>query len=137
MAKELYSLGCVGAVTDGGVRDVNGLLTTPFAVYSRGKTIHHCALRFPQINRPIEVGGITIETGDIIHANAEGVIKIPKACLKDLGSKATDMYAFERDAHQVIRRTGPTLASKTSQIQEFLTKRGFGKNGKAPEQVQL
>src|SRR6185295_4461545 len=60
MGKDLYSVGCIGAVTDGGVRDIAGLMTIPFAVYSRGKTIHHCALRVKSINQPIEIGGITV-----------------------------------------------------------------------------
>jgi 4-hydroxy-4-methyl-2-oxoglutarate aldolase len=137
MAKELYSAGCIGAVTDGGVRDINGLLTVPFADYSRGKTIHHCAYRFPSINKPVEVGGITVQTGDVIHANGEGVIKIPKGCLKDLAAKATDMYAFERDAHQVLRRIDPNLSSssRTNMLQELLKKRGFEKSG--DKQIEL
>jgi 4-hydroxy-4-methyl-2-oxoglutarate aldolase len=127
MAKDLYSVGCIGAVTDGGVRDIAGLLTVPFAVYSKGKTIHHCALRFRAINRPIEVGGITVQPGDVIHANAEGVIKIPPTCLKELSAKATQMYAFEREAHQMLRQTGVAPAAKRGMVQELLIKYGFAK----------
>jgi len=58
MGKSLFASGCVGAVTDGGVRDIKGLLSTSFAVYARGVTIHHCRLRFRSFNQPVEVGGL-------------------------------------------------------------------------------
>lgn len=125
MAKDLYSVGCVGAVTDGGVRDISGLLTVPFAVYSRGKTVHHCALRFRAMNQPIEVGGITVQTGDVIHANSEGVIKIPKSCLAELADGATRMYAFEREAHQMLRQPGRTPTAKRAAVLQLLAKHGF------------
>ena len=80
----LYSMGCCGAVTDGRVRDVDGLLTIPFAAYARGLGIHHCHWRFKAINVPVQVGGITVSPGDIIHGCAEGVIKIPPASIPAL-----------------------------------------------------
>ena len=128
MAKELYSVGCIAVVTDGGVRDVNGMLSVPFAAYCKGKTIHHCALRVRSINQPVEVGGITVQPGDVIHANAEGVIKIPKACLAELSEAAKRMYAFEREAHQVLRRTDLTAPSRRENVLELLTKYGFAKS---------
>src|ERR1019366_3898072 len=72
MAKLLHSAGCVGIVTDGGVRDVEGLLTVPFAAYARGRTIHHCAYRFPRVNQPVEIGGGTIRPGDVMHPQIRG-----------------------------------------------------------------
>src|SRR5262249_14042130 len=75
MAKELFAAGCLGAVTNGGARDIKGCLTVPFAVYARGTTIHHCPLRFHSFGQTINVGGITVRPGDVIHANSEGVIR--------------------------------------------------------------
>jgi 4-hydroxy-4-methyl-2-oxoglutarate aldolase len=128
MAKDLFSVGCAGVVTDGGVRDIPGMLTVPFAAYSNGITIHHTALRFRAVNQPVEVGGITVQTGDILHANMEGVIKIPKACVNDLAGHATRMYAFEREAHYAFREPGLPRAQKTAAVMEALAKYGFAKS---------
>ena len=125
MGKTLYSVGCVGAVTDGGVRDINGLLTVPFAAYCRGKTIHHCALRFKAMNEPIAIGGITVAPGEIIHADAEGVIKIPRGSLPKLIASAIRMRAFELEAHTFLRRTDLEPTAKREMVSELLPKYGF------------
>ncbi len=127
MAKILHSAGCVGIVTDGGVRDIEGLITVPFAAYSKGRTIHHTAVRFPRINIPIQIGGITVNPGDIIHANIGGVIKLPRKNLEKLPALAVEMKAFESDVHRVWRETGVTLDQKRKWVAELLAKSSFGK----------
>ena len=127
MAKDLYANGCIGIVTDGGVRDVGGMLSTNFAAYCKGTTIHHCGVRFRSINQPVEVGGITVRPGDVIHANAEGVIRIPSTCLEILPARATQMRAFEHDAHRVLRRTDLNSRDKRDRVREILAKYGFVK----------
>ena len=125
MAKALYAAGCIGIVTDGRVRDVPGLLSTPFAAYCRGKAVHHGPLRFQASNRPVDVGGVTIHPGDVIHANAEGVIRIPPACAEKLASSAVRMRAFEHQAHMALRRTDLSPESKRKQIQDLVSEYGF------------
>jgi 4-hydroxy-4-methyl-2-oxoglutarate aldolase len=133
MAKALFAAGCIGVVTDGGVRDVNGLLTIPFAAYCKGKTIHHCSLRFQGLGNPVEMGGITIRRGDVLHANAEGVIKIPDPCLKVLARKAVQMRAFEHEAHCILRRTDVGLQQKRESIDALLVKHGFARSKREVE----
>ena len=99
MAKTLVSVGCVGAVTNGGVRDINGLTAAGFAAYCKGTTIHHTSLRFGAGNVPLEIGGIVINPGDVIDANAEGVIKVPAGCHARIVDAAVRMRAFEYEAH--------------------------------------
>jgi 4-hydroxy-4-methyl-2-oxoglutarate aldolase len=125
MAKELFAAGCVGAVTDGGARDIKGCLTVPFAVYARGTTIHHCPLRFRSFGQSITIAGITVRPGDVIHANSEGVIRIPPGCLDRLAERATAMRAFEHEAHRAFRRTDWSPAEKREFVNGLLIQYGF------------
>lgn len=127
MAYLLHSVGCRGIVTDGGVRDIQGMLKVPFAAYCRQITIHHCRLRFGTFNRPVEIGGIIVRPGEVIHANAEGVIKIPATCLATLPEAAARMRVFEEEALAVCRRTDLAGMEKRRQVVELLAKHGFDK----------
>lgn len=127
MGKSLFAAGCLGVITDGGVRDVSGLLSICFAAYCKGTTIHHCALRIRKCGEPMEIGGITVRPGDIMHANSEGVIRIPSSCLEALPTRATQMRAFESAAHCVLRQTDIKASDKRRRVGELLAEYGFGK----------
>ena len=127
MSKTLYAAGCIGLVTNGGVRDLRGLLATPFAAYCRGPVVHHAALRIRAMGKSIEVGGITVHPGDVIHADAEGVIRIPRGCLEALPAKAAKMRALEHDVHGVWRRTDVSLAEKRKRGADLFAESGFGR----------
>ena len=126
MAKQLASIGCVGIVTDGGVRDIDGLLSIPFAAYCRGPVIHHCALRIRPAKQPVDIGGITVQGGDVIHANKEGVIKIPTGCIEQLPERAVAMRAFEHTVHKQLRRTDIDNDEKMKALAEIKETYGFG-----------
>ncbi len=124
MAKMLHSVGCVGVVTDGGVRDLEGILTIPFGIYARGRTIHHCAIRYVRYNHPVEIGGITVAPGELIHANVGGVIKIPTGSLERLPALATEMRAFEHAAHCIFRQTSLTIDEKRRAVEALVAQLG-------------
>lgn len=127
MAKMLHSVGCTGVVTDGGLRDVAGFLTIPFHAFAKGRVIHHCPLRIRSINRPVEVGGIVVNPGDVIHGSAEGVIRIPPVCLEALPERAAKMRAFEHEAHFVLRQPDIAPREKREKVLALLRDYGFAK----------
>lgn len=127
MAKSLYSVGCIGVVTDGGLRDVAGFMTTPFHAFARGRVIHHCALRIRSINKPVEVGGIVVHPGDVIHGSAEGVIRVPPASLERLTERAAKMRAFEHEAHAICRQPDIAPLEKKQKVMDLLVEYGFAK----------
>lgn len=127
MAKMLHSVGCTGVVTDGGLRDVAGFSLVPFHAFAKSRVIHHTAIRFLNINRPVEIGGITIRTGDVIHGSSEGVIRIPKACLAQLPERAAKMRAFEHEAHFIMRQPDIPVREKPVKVRALLVQYGFVK----------
>ena len=124
-AKVLRSAGCLGAVTNGYVRDVAGLLTVPLAVYCQGTVAHHCCLRMKAINIPVSVGGITVNPGDVIHACDDGVIKIPPKSIPIILDKAPLHRALEGETHLIWRRTDLTPEEKIKHAQSVYRKGGF------------
>ena len=125
MAKTLFSVGCVGLVSDGRVRDVPGLISTNFAAYCRGTIAHHAPLRLRSIQRPVEVGGVTITPGEVIHADHNGVIRVPAECLDDLAKCAVKNRAFEHEAHMFLRRVDKSPADKRDFVNDLVAKYGF------------
>ena len=126
MGKALQAAGCVGVVTNGGVRDLAGLRAIAFAAYGAGATIHHCQLRMRRLAVPVHIGGITVTPGDVMHAGAEGVIRIPAAAVPQLLKQAPQYRAFEHEAHQLLRRTDLSGIQKRDRMRGIREKYGFG-----------
>ena len=72
--------GVVGLVIDGGVRDIAALKRRRFPVFARGisvkGTVKACA---PSVGQPFNFNGAHVAQGDLVVADEDGVIIIPKA----------------------------------------------------------
>jgi 4-hydroxy-4-methyl-2-oxoglutarate aldolase len=74
--------GIAGAVVHGAVRDTDALRELEFPVWSTHVSVEHPEKRGPgATNVPIVVDGVLVEPGDIIAADADGVLVIPRALL--------------------------------------------------------
>ncbi len=77
MAGAALRLGAVGLITDGGVRDVEQVRRLGFHYFSIGAVPSHGTGRMVDVNVPIQVDGVTVNLGDLIHADVNGVTVIP------------------------------------------------------------
>ena len=103
MGTAMYSRGYAGAVIDGGVRDVAYLKKIGFPVYALGivpsTSIHH--YRFGGSNIPVTCDGVEVKPGDIITADQDGVVVVPKVeagkvleLAQEMDFKEHSMYAY-------------------------------------------
>jgi regulator of RNase E activity RraA len=73
--------GAVGAVIDGYHRDTPKILTQDWPVFSRGAYAQDSAVRsvVADFRVPVEVGAVTVEPGDLVVGDRDGVVVIPAA----------------------------------------------------------
>src|SRR3982074_1339914 len=70
------TLGCTGAVTDGCVRGLNEARGMGFRFFARGPGVSHAYVRVEAVGEPVQIGGLTVHPGDMIHADQHGVLLV-------------------------------------------------------------
>ena len=75
LAVAAQARGITGLVMDGGVRDIVEQEGLGFAVFARGVCVRRTGKNFPGIvNAPVTVGGVLVNPGDAVIADADGVM---------------------------------------------------------------
>ncbi|MGF6262553.1 4-hydroxy-4-methyl-2-oxoglutarate aldolase [Paraburkholderia youngii] len=83
--------GLAGLVIDGCVRDADLLEQIGFPVFSRGLSIRGTGKDYGAIgwlNAPVLLGNTTVEPGDLIVGDRDGVVAVPRARASEVVAKA-------------------------------------------------
>lgn len=106
MGTAMFSRGFAGAVIDGGVRDVPQLKRINFPVYSTGSvpstSVGH--YRFGGVNVPIECDGVRVGANDIIVADQDGVVVVPREHAADVLIRAQQLDNSEHSMYPYIEK---------------------------------
>ena len=103
-AETLRNKGVRGCIADGFVRDVNFLLAIGFQTWCRGFTPRDIVGHWlpAATNVPITIGDVTIEPGDYMIGDRDGVLCVPKALAKEVVDKAEAAMATESLVRKAI-----------------------------------
>ena len=71
------ALGCVAYVTNGAIRDAPALAASQFQCFSSGLSVSHSYAHIIDFGEPVEIGGLKVSPGDLLHGDAHGVQTIP------------------------------------------------------------
>jgi 4-hydroxy-4-methyl-2-oxoglutarate aldolase len=103
----LKSLGCVGVVTNGAVRDIDRVKALDFHMFSNHLSVSHSYSHVVHSGTRIQIGGLEIGTGDLLHGDCHGIIRVPR----ELASR--------------LPKTAMALRQKESEIAAFCRSPGF------------
>lgn len=90
------ALGAIGTVTNGGVRDLNEVRALGFHFFAQCVLVSHAYVHVEDWGISVEVGGLTIKPGDLLHGDLHGVLHIPHEIAKDLVRATAEVERKER-----------------------------------------
>ena len=102
--------GLAGLVLDGGVRDVAALQSHGFPVFSAGIALTGATKDKPgTVGVPVRVGGVLVELGDWVVADADGVTFVPAAALEQVLEAGRGREAKEAGFFESLRSGSTTI----------------------------
>ena len=98
------SIGVVGVVIDGAIRDVAEIRERDFPVYARGVTHRGPYKDGPgEINVPVSVGGMVVNPGDIVVGDQDGLLAIPPGDIEAVLAGARTTLANEANTIRAMK----------------------------------
>jgi regulator of RNase E activity RraA len=73
----LRAFGCVGAVTNGAVRDIPAAEAMRFPVFAGSDSVSHGYVEVVDFGGSVDIGGLKIKPGDLLHGDMHGVQTVP------------------------------------------------------------
>lgn len=95
-AQILLALGCVGAVTNGAVRDLPAVEGAGFQLFAGNVSASHAYAHIVEIGPSVEVAGLKVQSGDLLHGDRHGVLSIPREIAPAIPGVAARLREKER-----------------------------------------
>ncbi len=106
MATVMQSLGAVGCVTNGTVRDIEQVQALGFQYHASGVIVSHGQLKFHEVGEPVRLGRLTVRPGDLLHADRHGVVVIPFEIADEIPAQAEKIFQVEAEIMELAKRPG-------------------------------
>ena len=108
MATVYRGFGAAGIITSGSVRDILQIQDMNFPLFASEVCVSHGYNRIEEVHVPVHVGGLKINPGDVLHADANGVVSIPYDIVEQVAGACGDFVAAEEIALSYMEKSDAT-----------------------------
>jgi 4-hydroxy-4-methyl-2-oxoglutarate aldolase len=99
-------LGCVGAITNGAVRDLPRIQPMGFYLYAGNVSAAQSYAHIIDMGEPVEVGGLAINPGDLIHGDTHGFVLVPREVVQELPEAAARVLRIRQRIAELCSSPG-------------------------------
>ncbi len=98
--------GARGIISNGGIRDTDELIKQRIPVYldymNRGRGIRPGRNELESVNKPVTLGGVVIRPGDILVADGDGVVCVPREFAKPVAEFAHEILSKDKKGRKAL-----------------------------------
>ena len=94
-----HRLGAVGVVTDASARDTDeiALQKVPLYLRKKGRGIRPGRNELESVNCPVDIGGVLVCPGDVVIADGDGVVVVPRKVAKQVAEYAKGVLDKDKE----------------------------------------
>ncbi len=111
------ALGCTAYVTNGAVRDLPGVEGTGLLSFAGSISVSHSYAHVVDFGTPVEIGGLKINPGDLLHGDRHGVVLVPVEIAADVPGEAARIVETERELIELCQSPNRSLDRLLEKIQ--------------------
>jgi 4-hydroxy-4-methyl-2-oxoglutarate aldolase len=89
-------LGCVGAATNGAVREMSRIIPLGFHFFAQYVSVSRAYSHVAEVGIPVELGGLTVHPGDLLHGDIHGLLSVPREAVPQILKAALQVLEDQR-----------------------------------------
>jgi 4-hydroxy-4-methyl-2-oxoglutarate aldolase len=121
-ARICRALECVAYITNGAVRDLPEVEPLGIQVFSGNVSVSHAYAHIVDFGGPVEIGGLHIKPGDLLHGDRHGVLSVPSDLVEKLPAVAEQIHSEETELFELIASPRFSVEALGEQLQQFAEK---------------
>jgi len=113
----LKALGCKGVITNGAIRGVKQFQRLRIPAFARNLSVSHAYVHLIETGTPVNIAGVRISPGDLIHGDANGIVNVPLELAAKIPAVAEKLQAREQEIARFCLSSNFSLAELVQIVQ--------------------
>jgi 4-hydroxy-4-methyl-2-oxoglutarate aldolase len=118
MCSTYQAFGSAGLMTNGAGRDLEQVRALKYPVFTGSTICSHGYCHMLHLGLPVRVGGLMVNQGDLLHADANGVSNIPIEIASEVADIGPEFLAAEELIMKYVKGPGEKSAARFNELRK-------------------